>query len=375
MICMHASQRFLRGLVHGGLNGVLIAATFAFVAAPSANAAANVVLLPPIPVLPSSARLAETGAMLGTSVQGSISITDPQPLPLPNPPFFQIQSAFDSYSSPLGFVSVGPSVNGEKEDAFRETSDGRGVSVGTTSGFINSTAIASPGKLRAQATAGGGGGSVSGISTATAMFVDTIQLGHGGGYSIDWNVHGSVTGGFATLTPDVRPRTRPGASAQIRAQVWWVPFETNLTQAAASNFLGSVYQSSTWTYNLQTGETVITDESRQADFGEDSAFTIFERDGTKFWVVGLLEVSASRGAGDGGTVLPSSFVTGTANFLNTIELTIDSFNFPGQSDVISASGHDYSIPSPVPEPSTFALLALGGVFLSRLRRSGDPVSI
>ncbi len=367
MTCVHISPLYLREFGRCGLTWVLIVALLAVAvtaAAPSASAAVNVVLLPPIPSLPTSARLAETGAVVGTSLQGSISIIDPEPRPLAAFPFFEIQTANDSYSTPLGYVSV----DSQSVESVRESSDGRAVGVATTSGFINSTASASPGKLRAQATAGGGGGSVDGVATATAIFVDTITLGHGGGYAIDWNVHGSVTGGYATLDPDVRPRTRPAASAQIRAQVWWVPYEVNLTQAAASNFLGSYYQSSSWVRNLETGQTVIVDDGKQPDFGDESPFAVFERDGTKFWLVGLLEVVASRSSGDGGTVLPSSFVTGTANFLNTVELNIDSFNFPGESDVISASGHDYSLP--VPEPSTFALLAIGGMFFKNKKGPG-----
>jgi len=319
-----------------GVVGMVMAVGAARVEA--APGAFNVVLLPPIPVLPAS--VGQTGAVVGTGVQGSIVITDPVPRPIEVPPFFEIQRASDLYSTPMAYMSVTP----QGEDT-RETSDGRSVSVASTSGHVASTAIASPGMLRGEASAGGGGGSVDGIATATSIFVDTVTLVHGGGYTVNWDVHGVLNGGYSILTPDIRPQTRPGASATIHAQVWWVPHEVNLTQAAQSSFLGCVWQSSTWTLNLETGETVITDDSRYPDFGQYK-FNVFEIDGTKFWVVGLLEITASRGSGSGGTVLPSTFVTGTANFMNTVRMTIDSYNFPGEADVISASGHDYSIPRP-----------------------------
>ena len=307
-------------------------------AAHAAPGAFNVVLLPRIPVLPAS--VSQTGAVIGAGVQGSMVLTDPVPRTIDTPPFFEIQRASDLYSTPMGYVAV--DINSFED--FIQRSDGRGVSVASTSGSIASTAVASVAKLRAQASAGGGGGSVDGAATATAMFVDTIQLVHGGGYVIDWKVNGSVSGGYSILTPDVRPLTRPGASASIRAQVWWVPHEVNLTQAAQSSFLGCFWQSSAWTYNVETGETQITNDNKYPNFGTTFPFQIYEGTGTKFWVVGLLEVTAVRGSGSGGTVLPSSFVTGVADFMHTIDMTIDSYNFPGESDVISASGHDYSIP-------------------------------
>ncbi|RZL36738.1 MAG: PEP-CTERM sorting domain-containing protein [Rubrivivax sp.] len=74
--------------------------------------------------------------------------------------------------------------------------------------------------------------------------------------------------------------------------------------------------------------------------------------------MGLLEVTAARGAGSGGTIYPSSFVTGKADFMNTVEMTIESLSAPGQSGVTSFSGHDYS-PSAVPEPSSVILLSVG----------------
>lgn len=340
MGCAYRTYSVLMGAGQLTRGLVAVFAVAMTVSAPMANAAPgafNVVLLPRIPSLPTSVR--ETGAIVGTGVQGSIIITDPVPRPIDTPPFFEIQRASDFYTSPMGYVSV----DSQSLDSMRQSSDGRGVGIATTAGSIASTAVASPGKLRAQASAGGGGGSVDGVATATAMFVDTIELVHGGGYAIDWNVHGTLSGGYSILTPDVRPLTRPGASANIRAQVWWVPYEVNLTQAAQSDFLGCLWQSSTWNLNLETGETAITDDHKSPDFGS-FPFQIYEGTGQKFWVVGVLEVTAVRGSGSGGTVLPSSFVTGAANFMNTIDMTIDSYNFPGESDVISASGHDYSIP-------------------------------
>ncbi|TDP63964.1 PEP-CTERM sorting domain-containing protein [Roseateles toxinivorans] len=314
--------------------------------------ALNVTLLPRIPGLPASLGLGggQTGATLGTAVQGVITITDPAPNP-------GIQTAFDAYSSPLGYVNAAP---------LGESSDGRAVAVGATAGFINSKAIARPGQLRAFAVAGGGGGSVTGVATATALFVDTVTLVTGNEFAIDWAVHGSVSGGYSILTPDVRPLTRPGAGAQMRAQVWCVPVGVNLAQAAQSNFLGSYYQDTSWVFDIETGEAVATTrEIKPPGFGDAEA--IKEPPGTKFWVVGLLEVTAARGAGSGGTVYPSSFVTGTADFMNTVEMTIESRSVPGQSGVTSFSGHDYS-PSAVPETSTLAMLIVGGAAMLFRRR-------
>lgn len=306
--------------------------------------AVNVTLLPRIPSLPTNLGLGggQTGAALGTSVQGSIAIIDP----VPNP---GLQTAFDSYSSPISYVFGAE---------FRQSTDGRGVAVGTTAGFINSQAISSPGKLRAIAVAGGGGGSVTGTATATALFVDTVTMTEGGGYSVNWAVHGSVSGGYSILTPDVRPRTRPAAGAQALAQVWWVPIGVNLAQAAQSSFFGSLYYSTSWSFDLETGKTVMTD-SVKAPKSFGGLIDINEPSGTKYWVVGMLEVYAGRGAGDGGNIYPSSFVTGAANFLNTVEMTIESQRVPGQSGVTSFSGHDYS-PSAVPEPSSWVMLIFGG---------------
>lgn len=318
--------------------------------------AANVTLLPRIPALP--ATLGSGGvqpdATLGTSVQGSITIIDPVPNGI------QIQTASNSYSTPLGY-SYGA--------LYREDSDGRAVAIGTTAGFVNSKANASPGKLRAIAVAGGGGGFVTGVATATALFVDTVTIVTGGEYAINWDVHGSVSGGYSIMTPDVRPLTRPGATAQIRAQVWWVPFEVNLAQASQSSFLGSLYQSTSWIFDIATGGTVIADNVIRPKLGEgvSTLVDINEPSGTKYWVVGLLEVTAARGAGSGGTVYPSSFVTGTADFFNTVEMTIDSLRDPGQSGVASFSGHDYS-PAAVPEPSSVAMLIFGGAAMLIRRR-------
>lgn len=313
--------------------------------------AVNVTLLPRIPNLPATLGSGggQTGATLGTSVQGSITITDPELNP-------GIQTAFDAYSTPLGYVY------GADE---RESSDGRAVAIGTTAGFINSKANSSPGKLRAIAVAGGGGGSVTGTATATALFVDTITMVTGDEYAINWDVHGSVSGGYSILTPDVRPLTRPGAGAQIRAQVWWVPFGVNLAQASQSSFLGSLYQSTSWVFDIEKGGTVITDNVIRPDLGD--LVDIKEPAGTKYWVVGLLEVTAARGAGSGGTVYPSSFVTGTADFFNTVEMTIESLREPGQSGVASFSGHDYS-PLAVPEPSSVVMLIFGGAAMLLRRR-------
>jgi hypothetical protein len=305
----------------------------------AAPGAFNVVVLPRIPNLPPSLR--DTGAILGTGVSGGMTLIDPVSLPIDTPPFFKIQTATDSYESPMGYVSV----DSQSIDSFRETFDGRDPSVATTAGFIISTAVASPGKLRAQALAGGGGGSVDGAASATAMFVDTITLVRGGGYTVDWDVHGSVTGGYSILTPDFRPLSRPGASARIRTQVWWVPYEVDLLQAAQTNFLGCYWESTQWQFEVEGGVTLVDIDRKSPDFGS-FPFQIFERDGTKFWVVGVLEVYAYRSSGSGGPVLPSSFVTGEANFMNTVRMTIDSYNFPGEADVISASGHDYSVPPP-----------------------------
>ncbi|RZL33332.1 MAG: hypothetical protein EOP35_18155, partial [Rubrivivax sp.] len=213
--------------------------------------ALKVALLPPIPSLPAILGLGggQTGATLGTSVQGVITIIDP----VPNP---GIQTALDTYFLPLGYVYGDP---------FRESSDGRAVSAGTTAGFINSKAIARPGELRAHAVAGGGGGSVNGVATATALFVDTVTMVTGGEYRVNWDVRGSTSGGYSILTPDVRPLTRPAAGAQIRAQLWWIPIDVNLAHAAQSNFLGSLYESISWVFNPETGRTDITVDRRRPD--------------------------------------------------------------------------------------------------------------
>ena len=198
---------------------------------------------------------------------------------------------------------------------------------------------------------------------------DGITIVTGGEYAINWDVHGSVSGGYSIMTPDVRPLTRPGAGAHIRAQVWWVPFGVNLAQASQSGFLGSLYQSTSWVFDIATGGTVIADNVIQPNLGEgvSTLVDINEPSGTKYWVVGLLEVTAARGAGSGGTVYPSSFVTGTADFFNTVEMTIESLREPGQSGVASFSGHDYS-PAAVPEPSSVVMLIFGGAAMLIRRR-------
>lgn len=321
--------------------------------------AVNVTVLPRIPIsLPATLGMGGglTGSTLGTSAQGSIAITDP----VPNP---GIQSQFDSYSVPLNYAYGDP---------FGESLDGRAVSVGTTEGFINSKAIARPGKLRAFASAGGGGGSVTGIATATALFVDIVSLKLDDGYKIDLDVHGTLSGGYSILTPDVRPRTRPGAGAQMRSQVWWIPIDVNLAQASQSNFFGSYYHDTSWVYDIQTDGVLANIREIKATAVGDVA--VRGPVGAKFWVVGLLEVTAARGAGDGGTIYPSSFVAGTADLLNTVDMTIEALSAPGQSGVTSFSGHDYS-PGAVPEPSSVILLSLGGAaILLRRRMAGFQAS-
>lgn len=319
-------------------------------------AALHVTLLPPIPILPN--RLGTVpgslGATLGTSVQGSITITDP--VPVGN----RVNFAFDSYSQPLAYAYQADE---------RESSDNRAVIAGTTDGSIASTAFASPGKLRAFASAGGKGGSVDGVATATALFVDTVTLGMDGGFTIDWSVDAQLGGGYSILTPDVRPLVRPGASASVRAQVWWVPAGVNLAQAAQSSFLGSFYQSTSMVYNVAKDKTDVTFNTIRPDLGAgDSAIDINEPLGTKFWVVGLLEVSAARGSGSAISVYPSTEATGFADAMHTVTLTVQSVRAPGEAGTVrSFSGHDYA-PVAVPEPPAIALLVGGGVALLARRR-------
>lgn len=360
MNCMHTAPLSSRRVSHRGLTRVLGLALFAaaMLAAPAANAqAVNVIPLPPLPRLPTGTALGQSGSALATEIIGAVAITDPVTIPISTPPFFELQTNSNIYNSLLGYSY------GADE---RESSDDTGVvSVASTYGFANSTAFASPGKLRAQATAGGSGGYVQASAYATAMFIDTITLVHGAGYDFDWKVHGALTGAFGTLTPDVG--RRPYASATAQASVWLVPYEKTLTTGEA--LMGSYYHSQTWSVDLETGETKTSEEERAPSFASEFPFNVFEGDGTKFWVVGLLEVSAGRGEeGNGGTIYPSSSVTGSADFMNTVELTIESHNFPGTSDVISASGHDYS-PRAVPEPASLAMVAAAFGVLAMLRRA------
>lgn len=287
-------------------------------AAPPAMALA---VLRPLPRIGVPEITSQTGLSgLTYRMEGSVQAQSPQPFTF----------------SDVGGYAESDTTYPTKAGEVLSFSTGDTAQSGGASASALGTAFVDYGTLRASAFASGGGGSIDARTTTTVGFLDLIVAKGAASeffnFDLSWAVDGKVEA------------FRGGATAN--AQLWIIPFGP--IPPAFTLFFGQSYRASRW--NSASSEIE----------GEAIGDLKGIRGGSRFWVIGTLEVQAARSELRSGTVVDTPFGSASADFLHTVHLYIDpAADSPSASMESVVTGFDYRSPTPVPEPSSQLLMGVG----------------
>lgn len=214
----------------------------------------------------------------------------------------------------------------------------------------------STGSLHALAIASGGGttGFLESRGKINVGFIDLVTVlpytDNEPGEPVTPNLLTTFKPGFEVHGAVTAPA---GSSASAVARMW-IFGESALTAASGSFFFGHLYQDVTWSA-VQGKDPVIDSHSIGA------AGDLLIRTGTRFWVVGSLELDVSRAA-DPFNISDLPFVVATADFQNTMNVYFEPTDANPDFRVVSvATGREYV--KPVPEPSTLLLSCCGSALV------------
>jgi hypothetical protein len=249
---------------------------------------------------------------------------------------------------------------GQQSDPFTEFADtgNIGLKLGTAQAFGQGTVLAGPGQVSAYATAQSsinavGGGKVHVNATASMfdnlLFTTLGPMGQTLHIATHWNITGHIGGSASDPNPD-----ETATSAGSYLGLWGTAFgDAHGTQDSA------ILESSAG-YDINSIQNLGSENQASASI----PVTITVQTGLFFPLGATMQVIAVSSTSSDGTNPQNANSQVTADYAHTLawggidSVTDDNGNPVTGWSVTSDSGFDYSKPYNVPEPASFALLAV-----------------